>query len=110
MTRDEILKMQAGREMDALVHANIFGAVSVKMKNVFPGFDGFVFADQDGKFCPVPKYSTDIGAAWQIVEHFHNEATLNNVHGVWEVHLQGICGKSQSAPLAICRSALLASI
>ncbi len=95
MTRDEILNMKAGRTMDALIAMEIF-----EVDRNTPGFSGL--------YSWVKDYSTQISAAWEIIEKFDNHCLLNNVHGVWEVYLSNKEGKSKSAPLAICRAALLA--
>ena len=98
MTRDEILNMPAGREMDALIAEQFTN---------FKHYDGRWWW-QEGFLDELPDYSTDIGDAWKVVEKFYNHCMLNNVHGVWECYLPNGEGKSKSAPLAICRAALLA--
>lgn len=59
MTDEEIDAMEAGREMDRLIHARIFG-----QRSLYEGLD--------------PEYSTDIAAAWQILEKFHREESLGD--------------------------------
>lgn len=57
MTRDEILHMPAGRDLDALVFEKVFGQQIRKNDVIFwPGLDH------------MPNYSTDIAAAWEVAE------------------------------------------
>jgi hypothetical protein len=76
MTRDEILNMPAGREMDALVAEKVMG-----WKDVIMGRDDYggepvpreynprpEYQDEYVIFKHVLNYSTDIAAAWQVVE------------------------------------------
>jgi hypothetical protein len=101
MTRDEILKMEAGREMDALVAEKIFNGQWL-YKNIPEN---------------LPKFSASISAAWEVVERLikHNPLSLdylvdeNNVLG-WQANFRmGYnVAFAPTAPLAICRAALLA--
>ena len=106
MTRDEILNMPAGREMDALIAVAI-GWVIEDVTAISPSGSKWA-RNVHGDDAWLPYYSTDIAAAWEVVVEFNNECTLNNVHGIWGVHFHGGVGESKSAPLAICRAALLA--
>lgn len=99
MTRDEIMNMPAGREMDELIGKIIY---------------------QDAlSFYVLPNYSTDIRAAWDVVEKI-KEKTF----GVywkdrpdiedWCIVLNAVDSYSgaeavygETFPLAICRAALL---
>lgn len=111
MTREEILNMPAGREMDALVAKFV-------MK---------VDSPHD-----VYKFSTDIADAWTVVEHMVNNGycpgLLFDDNGHWALAFDGAQSLSigdepddvstsffveknlwcDTAPLAICRAALLA--
>jgi len=55
MTRDEFLNMPAGRRMDALIDSKVFGMVNISSGDPL---------DSD----LLPEYSTDISAAWEVVE------------------------------------------
>jgi len=138
MTRDEILNMPAGREMDALVAEKVMGWINVE-KTTWSNFraDGTRFGggeelrgtppnhyDINPVMYPVKNYSTDIAAAWQVVEkmqaahewyfHFGNKLYIFNIvddngepeedHRITLV----AHNTSHTAPLAICRAALLA--
>jgi hypothetical protein len=94
MTREEILNMPAGREMDALIAEKVIDPDWVKLKNL------------------CPHYSTDIAAAWELVEKM-KYFTLYRGDGYWECEYSGQYLESidaETAPLAICRAALLAVI
>jgi hypothetical protein len=107
MTHDEILTTPAGRQMDALIAEKVMG-LSVCMQHSPQSTFHPEYCFDCKK--PFPKdYSTDISAAWQIVQDkFHNAMMLNNVHGIWHCYLPHRAeGKSKFAPLAICRAALL---
>ena len=114
MTRDEILKLEAGRELDALVAEQVMGFVDLgplqlaDLRYQKPTTDGVVVLGR------LPNYSTDIAAAWQVVEKisklYHVEienfdggygVTLDDYSQTWEAH-------APTAPLAISRAALLA--
>jgi len=96
MTRDEILSMEAGREMDVTV--------------------GFYVMDLHAPPELYPEYSTDISAALEVVDKFYSMNLYKYSNGKeWSVYLvTEKNGKSHdasetadTAPLAICRAALL---
>lgn len=149
MTKEEILAMEAGPEMDALVAEKIMGWKRVQP----PKWDydgplpdqGEVLASpclieliNNGEYKWPPKgvipftffinkrYSTDMAAAWEVVEKFTANGEFARIErgttgGLgcpviphWEVGLSkdGYCywSKAPTAPLAICRAALLAKL
>lgn len=112
MTRDEILAMPAGREMNALIVEKVMKwNVKVTLKDYVIEY---------------PRYSTDIAAAWQVIEKLAHEPyswdikSVNLIGGKlnWFVCYWGDGSKPgtildwytycDSLPLAICRVALLA--
>ncbi len=138
MTRDEILNMPAGREMDTLMAEKVMG---LKLWHGDPA--GFDFAENidywradvrnsDDELClRCPRYSTDIVAAWLVVEKFG--FSIIKVDEGWMVGIfDGYCddsnnggcvdgyvggdawstyrkiGLAPAAPLAICRASLIA--
>jgi hypothetical protein len=130
MKRNEILKMPAGREMDVLIAEKV-----MKYKPGTFGVDAPV-KSQHGDWIvrPVPFYSTDIAAAWEVVNKIHtmvdghsgllddDQNYLTLVGGDWAAtfgvvfdddewydHLGEwpLAAKAETAPLAICRAALL---
>ena len=116
MTRDEILAMKPGRELDALVMRIVFNA---EKKDI--GDECYWVSEFDGEEVCWPRWfspSTDIAAAWEVFE-------LNGTQGIiayqgveyictlfakWDenghaVHVKATGG---TAPEAICKAALLA--
>jgi hypothetical protein len=91
LTREEVLAMKAGRELDALCCERVFGYAHLtgdmvpddhKHHNLDDGQqqevwvkdlgDGMV--DRYCKYCgDLPCYSTDMTAAWEIVKHVQTE-------------------------------------
>lgn len=126
-------RMEAGREMDAAVAERVMGEARPTREFTISEFDTamvgtpvlspqgcwygvFEFEKGDkGEWVPMP-YSTDIAAAWKVVERLKSlgwhvqikmsEGTkclcaLENDSDDW-------CGYEDTAPLAICRVALRA--
>ena len=96
LTRDDILNIEAGREMDALIARHVFDLVvswwsihppeayNVNMRFRTCASDEVLLPDKDGdmpilEWCDegewfgVAHYSTDIAEAWQVVEEAHKE-------------------------------------
>ena len=100
ITRDEILKMEAGNEIDALVEVYVLG--------------------DDGTNATNKHYSTDISAAWEVVEKMKASVKNLNLREYAYNRTYATFGDSDmtakwaeangenSASLAICRAALLA--
>jgi len=126
MTREEILALEAGRELDALVAKKVMGWHLVRWADETDG--GRVWKGDAGEYRapysvdPNPKWrwspSTDIAAAWEVVD-----ALMDNGIGLPQIFHDGQlwvasvsdCTRKKSnmasaltAPLAICRAALLA--
>ncbi len=98
MTRDEILKMPAGREMDKLIQSFVMGGLPpVRM---------------DWIMSYIPNYSTNIAAAWEVMEEMRRRNRPISIYtsvGGWMTNFDfGAISSDESAPLAICRAALLA--
>lgn len=112
MTRDEILNMPAGREMDITVSYHVMDLIA--HPKIYPN------------------YSTNMDDAWKVVEHLTNKGycpgLLFDDNGHWTLALEGAQSIAvgddtvdvstaffieknlwcDTAPLAICRAALLA--
>ena len=93
MTDEEIDKMEAGREMDALIHKHVFG---FKASSTSPW-----------------RYSTDIHSAWMVVDRLISDYYLSLHFGEdgFYCHFDDFetgkhHGEAPTAPLAICRAAL----
>lgn len=136
MTKEQILKMKAGPEMDLLVAQVIFGS---KAKVIYwsDGTGGFStsgpvnygslpyyipsgepFGTQ--RLMLLPPYSSFIAVAWQVVEKLQEghmvtikDCTLDG-KDAWRLVLDcdddNLDGISLTAPEAICKAALIATI
>ncbi len=126
MTRDEILAMGAGDELDDLVVIHLFNwAPYDESRNVshecyYKMPNGYM-GDEDDR----PKFSTDIAAAWAVVDPQNDQRWYYDISSVicggWIVQVYdeqkavatkgdgstGIKVMADTAPLAICRAALL---
>lgn len=63
---------------------------------------------------PLPRYSTDISAAWEVLEWLRDkdcDVALCSAGATWlvESNVLDVTVRSESAPLAICRAAVLAA-
>lgn len=129
MTREEILNMPAGKEMDALIAEKFFEITNPDpTKCPYCGFEMWVGGAGNRSRCSIcgewrysayKEYSTDITEAWEVV----NKTSLFNVcvlYGSdsdqrWVIIItKPEFGEAEiiaeTAPLAICRAALLATI
>jgi hypothetical protein len=132
MTRDEIMLMEAGRELDALVSRKVMNVKPVIVelysefddtRNYVDVGDYVIYPEGVGICKRLSAYSTDIAAAWQVVEKLETQEILfqicklgyskNDIFWLAEFRdcsggeSSGV-GNSPTAPLAICRAALLA--
>ena len=144
MTKEEILAMEAGKELDTLVAEKVMGhpmpafipeeALGLYLAGSPIHYDSWtcVCHYDEGdvpKWLPDP-YSTDISAAWQVVDKICNWDVDDNMlvlkgqapdptepvggenEGWWEARINGIRGnvaaEGKIAPEAICKVALLA--
>jgi len=139
MTKEEIMAMPAGREMDALVAEKVMGADLAKLwwfddeEDVCLGLCYFHIDEarncgwlDNGKSADecresrtyreiCPAYSTDIAAAWEVFKFFGVQGAVYFSGTDWWCEIQPEVGgeyakspEEVSAPLAICRAALLA--
>ncbi len=142
MEREEIMQVEAGREMDALVAEQVMGwewddfdgdrcliGPDVKINGLT--WIPIYWPNRDQQYAgeaSLPEYSKKIAHAWEVVEkmneHFKDEAKpagmlwlnfceIARVSGgrFWRakfgVHPNQYIGVADTAPLAICRAALL---
>jgi len=123
--------MKAGIELDALISEKVMGWKHVKFnetRSIFNDPDsplikwaGGIPPDYSFKGgVPVPPYSTDIRAAWAVVEKLNLFHTRMDKEGLdigyclrqsldgWEVYYRygGAITRQPTAPLAICLTAL----
>jgi hypothetical protein len=112
MNKDEVLKMPAGYEIDALVLASVFGVMAFRDNCGRPYKIGF-FQENE----PVPNYSGDMSSAWAVVEKIldgnRDIAIRSSAHG-WHVTIETkffeYVANAETIPLAICQAALLTVI
>lgn len=116
-------QMPAGREMDSLIAERVMGwTVFYGEHNGYDLLDDEIAngypPDEEPEGVPfeIPNYSTDIAAAWEVVEKMKNYLFVcgRTDDGIWEAYFfpvnSGIGKLSEAhgdtAPSAICRAAL----
>lgn len=136
LTREQIEKMPAGPEMNALVAMRIMGwAITHRGRRVrvgqghnsrTEGFEvhGFSGLNRSTKYIQTmaPKYSTSIADAWPLMlkasvasPNYDLPALIWDAEGFWACMMLDRnevehVAEAVEAPLAICRAALLASL
>ena len=98
----DIDKLEAGLELDALVAEKVMG--------------WFVAKGPHSPTSPpdlIPRYSTDIAAAWEVVEKMIDQGRRFVINNNFSrtMFIADFCGRDvleKTAPLAICRAALKA--
>lgn len=99
------------RKLDALVAEKVMG---MKFYEARPMFASDLYTDERGVIVDLPFYSTNIAAAWGVVEKLRDIAypfSMDCDHkGRWFVHgaNEDCLGFDYSAPRAICLAALKA--
>lgn len=113
MPKDEILTMSAGRELDAVVAIYVCGWIVDDWTAISPtGSRNSRNAHGDDGW--LPYYSTNMDAAWQVIEAVWKSwfVSISISPNLASCCLQnnGITRSAyaETAPLAICRAALLA--
>lgn len=103
MNKEQILEMKPGRELDALVAEKVTHFVSLTTAPNFEGTFGYL-----------PPYSTDIVAAWEVANRYWSFDLRKGPDGqLWTFRIIDDEGdivalsSCETAPLAICRAALL---
>lgn len=104
---DEIMKLEAGRKLDALVAEKVMGFSDVHEHIYSSGEKQWVHGD----FRSLPRFSTDISDAWKVVEKFIEgefpiDCELHTTVMGWYCDLGDGSANAETAPLAICRAAL----
>lgn len=129
MTREDIEKLEAGPELDAIIAEKVMGLRPCKftmIASIAGGPDYWKCQHEHPFKCypidpngPRTKYSENISAAWQVVEKMSKkgygiviEEILPKKVSVYFIkrsgELPGFQGKAEKVELAICRAALLA--
>lgn len=116
--------MNASRELDKLIAEKIMGWTELEFKNpqyagsvelygAKPGERASPYTGAKAKYV-VPKYSTDISAAWEVVEKLkwaEPEISWSDEQHCWHAMFRkgrssGVSSGADTAPLAICLAAL----
>lgn len=117
MTPHPTNEVEAGRELDATIAERVMGWTRVDPnRSADPIYSGF---DHDFGLIDLPKFSTDIGDAWQVVENIARRGWKMDVQNrfwpTWGAHVHfpapnyaHVFETADSAPLAICKAALQA--
>jgi hypothetical protein len=132
MNRDEIMKLEAGRELDTLVAEKVMGLTADKEHCPYCGAEMWIGALRsrcsscsEWRYGWYKNYSDDISAAWEVIEKLEthpDQILFSLVRKGAEMHLLKWCAEfrkclgsqkyyyaeAKTAPLAICRAALLA--
>ena len=126
MTKDEIMALEAGRELDALIAERVMGLKLFTATPKHTAIAGgckvsnrtWVDTGEMHEWGPVVKYlshySTDVVCAWEVVEKFRANGGLVELEGCkfWIARVTfKYCKEApaDTAPLAICRAALTVS-
>ena len=115
VTREDVLSL-SGRELDAAVAERVLGWKRGDLRcGDMPWYPPGTGRYLGGGRMDLPEFSTDISAAWEVVEHLAtpDEAlTITYAKGTWVVAVGSVevSATSESAPEAICRAALLAAL
>ena len=121
-------EIPAGRELDGLVAQRVMGWSDLKWKDAGHKYDrgttmtwptGWIGKGPNGECYLGDRFSTDIAAAWKVLEKMHNGEPRFH----WSIYSDNICDFSpfgpnnspiyraprcESVPLAICRASLKA--
>lgn len=122
-TRDEVMSMNAGRELDAMVAEHVMGwelrqVGNGSMDGEYYWHDGCDFVD--GRLANL-EFSTYISAAWEVIEKLHEQNYLFSISQSVDAGYTAkffnrdkecyfVAPYIESAPLAICIAALLTLI
>ena len=139
LTREAVLVMPAGPELDALVAERVLGWVRHRSKlesgrwSLFPPGEApdWMVPATDGAGPPITSwepYSADMTAAWRVVAHLHSRRfsaavslDVDHTQGDAFAYFRGQAprrrgrdpegsARAATAPLAICRAALLTTL
>lgn len=114
MKRDEIVALNPGRELDAIIGRNLFGYRLCSVQDV----EDYHFFHGKGDveaYSPLPHYSTDVAAAWEVINmldkdrHYievHTDETMDNR---WWCRVSGFTkAMGRTGAESICKAALFA--
>lgn len=108
---NDILNMQVGEELDALVAEKVFNRL-ITWNRAFQYLTEEERESNIKAFVTIPEYSTNIVAAWEVVEKIKTkfiEIWYDGKKWVCEIGVHDhITATAETAPHAICLAALLA--
>ncbi len=125
MTREEIMNMPAGREMDKIIAEKVFGLEIRETEKWVKSCVPSKLRQPDYKVSiisagglPLKNYSTDMTAAWDIVKklpkgEFTLELGARTILATFFGYKNGsavVRDNEDATPLAICRAALLTTL
>lgn len=101
-------ELQAGRELDALIAEKVMEWTQCGFDEIGQEWTGIPEGGQPGYHSVIPSYTTNIAAAWQVVEKLGMQCGFS-IHEKepFAMH-NGISLVAETVPLAICRAALKA--
>lgn len=117
----EANELPAGRELDALIASKVMGWPIVEGRTNDNGVISPCWTSyrDDVSLRPIPEYSADIAAAWQVVEKIAHNVKLTKYHRNGEPLFECVIDRialsqmvseiADTAPIAICRAALKAA-
>ena len=124
MNKDEIFNMPAGEQIDKLIAIKVLGYPELDLEDApcpycgnimrFCGSRSWCSLCSEWRHSAYKKYSDEISSAWEIVEKLTDGETPNDcelrtsVRG-WRCDLYKGYANAETAPLAICRAALLSA-
>lgn len=113
MTREEIEAMEPGRELDRLIRIHLFGDIDESwVWKEWWGEHWITDNKEVATWFELPKYSTDISAAWEVFMKFDTPSLKKNFdvddNDYYLCKIGGIIVFGKTAPEAICKASLLA--
>ncbi|OMF38795.1 hypothetical protein BK133_00915 [Paenibacillus sp. FSL H8-0548] len=109
LTREQVLDMGAGHKLDSEIAVGVFRWDRERVENAMDAWLNGVCGAET-----IPYYSTDIDAAWKVLEKLQGEWSwemkMNNAAKEVELRIGKGWATSTNVPLAICRAALLTTI
>lgn len=114
LTRESIMSMEPGRELDALVAEHVMNGKKESIQTMAPQpLEFWNFSETRQPWVKDWKPSTDISAAWEVVDRMSPQTMyMTRRHSdVWLCEFHGYpLVEGNAAPETICKAALLAKL
>lgn len=115
LTREQILAMPAGRELDILVQWHVIQGGKMPSNTYVPHAYLVQGPETIESTMDLKRYSTDIACAWLVVEKMRLEGSMPELtsgepNDDWQCWTCLTSAFADTAPLAICRAALLSTL